>query len=135
LGLRYDGRVFAWGFNGHREGDIPPNAISGITQIGAGGYHSKALKDPDGDGVGEMIVWSQSLIPFLPHDNYNFIQVSGGGYSHAGLRSTGELACWGAGDQQLDDLTPAGNFGFVSAGDYSKHMAVGDPDQSYPTSP
>nr|MCQ3808312.1 S-layer homology domain-containing protein [Acidimicrobiia bacterium] len=106
-GLRTDGRVECWGFNGDGRADAPGGVFS---QVSAGGYHSCGLRTDGG-----VECWGLNGDGQVDAPGGVFSQVSAGGNHSCGLRIDGGVECWGRNaDGQAD--APGGVFSQVSAG-------------------
>jgi hypothetical protein len=109
LGLKQDGSIVAWGYNGDGECDVPePN--TGFTAIAAGEYHSLGLKQD-----GSIVAWGLNNHGQcnVPSPNSGFTAIAGGFYHSLGLKQDGSIVAWGDnGDGQLD--VPAHNTGFTA---------------------
>jgi alpha-tubulin suppressor-like RCC1 family protein len=109
-------QVAAWGvgqFNGQNANDygqtLVPNALTGVVQVAAGGYHSLALKD-DGtvvawgagngvEGLGAIQNYGQCSVPAgLTH----VVAIAAGGYHSLALTDQGKVIAWGAGTTNLN---------------------------------
>jgi alpha-tubulin suppressor-like RCC1 family protein len=126
LGIRSDGSLWAWGFNGNGElGDgtttnrQTPVIIGGGTwsQIAAGMTHSLGIKSD-----GTLWAWGSNIVgelgdgttinrtlPVQIGTASDWIQISAGGYYSLGLKSDGTLWGWGGnGSGTLGDGTSTG---------------------------
>jgi len=117
LGLKTDGSVVGWGWNGDGQINVPaPNA--NFLAIAAGAAHSLGLK-ADGSIVG----WGYNGFgqTTVPGPNASFVAVATG-YNHSlGLKSDGSIVAWGSNGFGQISL-PVPNSGFVAvaaAGDHS----------------
>ncbi|MFT4978244.1 MAG: alpha-tubulin suppressor-like RCC1 family protein, partial [Myxococcota bacterium] len=61
-------------------------------------YHSCALRDPDGDGLGEVVCWGSEYygeVTDTPEDT-DLVAVSTGYFSSCAIDVDGDLSCWGS---------------------------------------
>ena len=129
-GLRETGEIECWGWFSERY-DTPDGRFTSVS-MGLG--HACGLRD-----TGEIVCWGSYWACGLGTDGHcahsfdrsqaadtrtgSFSAVSAGGYHTCGLRTTGEIECWGArADGFFDDYdlgerdAPGGRFSAVSAG-------------------
>jgi hypothetical protein len=117
LGLKSDGAIVAWGYNGYGQCDVPaPNA--GFVAVAAGPAHSLGLRSD-----GTIVAWGD--LGSVPAPNADFVAVAAGGaageyswVSHSlGLRSDGTVVAWGCnGCGQCDVPAPNADFVAVAGG-------------------
>ena len=108
-------QVWAWGYNGDGETNVPPG-LSDVVAISGGRNHSLALNS-DGtvvawgyDGFGETNV---------PAGLNNVVAIDGGDYHNLALTSSGTVAAWGRNDEG-ETRVPVGlnNVVAIAAGGY-----------------
>src|SRR5208282_246292 len=108
-------QVWAWGYNGDGETNMPPG-LSDVVAISGGRNHSLALNS-DGtvvawgyDGFGETNV---------PAGLNNVVAIDGGDYHNLALTSSGTVAAWGRNDEG-ETRVPVGlnNVVAIAAGGY-----------------
>ena len=108
-GLRSDGSVACWGYNGDWNGQATPPSGS-FTSVSAGERHTCGLRSN-----GSVACWGYNGEGQAAPSAGSFVSVSAGGYHICGVRSDGSVACWGA--NRLGQATPpAGSFVSVSTG-------------------
>lgn len=117
MALRNDGMVFVWGDNSFGQGNIPQEALSGITAVSAGYFHNLALT-----AEGEVIAWGdntsgQCNVP--DEARYGVVSISAGQDHSLALKADGRLISWGgrAGKTQYDSSTIP-NLSKISAGGF-----------------
>jgi hypothetical protein len=106
--LKADGTVAAWGENTGAEGNwagqsIVPWGLTDVVAIGAGEYHSLAVRRN-----GKVMAWgdnSQGQCSVSP-ELTNVVAVAGGGGHSLALRADGTVAAWGADWNGQCDLSP-----------------------------
>ena len=95
----YPGNVWAWGDNEYGE-STAPLAITNISAIAAGEYHSVAVEDN-----GTVIQWGNNWGD-VPADLTNAVAVAAG-YEHSiALRSDGTVETWGATNSWANYVPP-----------------------------
>lgn len=112
--LTYDGRVYAWGQNDLGQTDIPINARTGISAIGAGGDFAVAVRND-----GTVVAWGfnrfgQTNVP----SGLNDVVAIDAGDAHAvALKRNGTVVAWG-GNWRGQATVPVGlrDVAAVSAG-------------------
>lgn len=115
LGLKADGSVVAWGFNGYGQCNVPaPNAD--FLAISAGGYFSLGLK-----ADGSIVAWGDNREGqcTVPAPNTGFIAVAGGNSHVLALRADGSIVAWGSNADSDGHVTgqcdiPTPNTGFIA---------------------
>jgi hypothetical protein len=138
LGLKADGSLYAWGYNGSGQigngtlaNQITPVKIGSATDwvaIAAGDSHSLGLradaklyawgKNLDGQ-LGDGTT-NQRLEPILADENLRWISIAAGGSHSAGTTSDGTVWTWGRnGDGQLGDGTTSSRTGEMEVGVFS----------------
>ncbi|MBN2445211.1 MAG: hypothetical protein JXO22_00670 [Phycisphaerae bacterium] len=128
LALRCDGKIVAWGDDtgdGRDYGQVTDTpTYPGFVAISAGRWHSLALYDPDGDGMGSLVAWGwddYGQVSDTPADD-DYVAVSAGYWHNVAMRADGSVVAWGVDeggwrDQGQVTDTPTGNdFVKVSAG-------------------
>ena len=89
LGVKADGAIVAWGYNGFGQCDVPvPN--SGFVAAAGGGYFSLGLKTN-----GSIVAWGDNGPGDPPAPNSGFVAVAAGMFHSLGLRvyPLGDLNC------------------------------------------
>jgi hypothetical protein len=82
LGLKQDGSVVAWGYNGEGQCTVPePNMF--FTAVAAGGLHSLGLKQ---DGSIVAWGWNDYGQCTVPEPNTGFAAIAAGWYHSLGLK-------------------------------------------------
>ena len=108
-GLRSDGSVACWGYNGDWNGQATPPSGS-FTSVSAGERHTCGLRSN-----GSVACWGYNGEGQATPSAGSFVSVTAGGYHICGVRSNGSVACWGY--NRFGQATPpAGSFVSVSAG-------------------
>lgn len=85
LGLKSDGTIIAWGYNGSGECNVPePNG--GFIAVAAGGDHSLGLKSD-----GTIVAWGKNSYGQcnVPSPNENFVAIAAGEAHSLGLKADG----------------------------------------------
>ena len=109
LGLREDGAVVGWGYNGGAQCDAPAGKFIAVS---AGGSHSLGLRE-DGTVVG----WGGNCQRQCDTPAGKFVDMGAGEFHSLGLREDGTVAGWGS-NQFGQCAAPAEKFVAVSAGGY-----------------
>ena len=130
LGLKPNGRVIAWGWNGSGQTNVPLT-LTNATAIAAGLRHSLALKSN-----GNVTAWGdsnfgQGSAPFFPT---NVMAIAAGWYHNLALKSNGTVVAWGAGTFQSSapffgqSMVPTNLSGVtaIAAGGYHSLALKGD---------
>jgi hypothetical protein len=119
LGLKSNGMIVAWGYNGYGQCDVPlPNVD--FVAVAAGELHSLGLRSD-----GTVVAWGrddegQCGVP-LP--NADFVGVAAGGFHSLGLKSNGMIVAWGSNSGgQCDVPLPNADFVAVVGG---RHHSLG----------
>jgi alpha-tubulin suppressor-like RCC1 family protein len=83
--------IFAWGFDGAGQTDVP-NGLANVVQVSAGGGHSLALK-PDGT----VAAWGDNTSGqiTIPGGLSSVVQVSAGSSHSLALKADGTVVAWG----------------------------------------
>ena len=115
LGLKQDGSIVAWGYNGDGECNVPePN--TGFMAISCGDYHSLGLKQD-----GSIVAWGLNNHGQcnVPEPNTGFVAIAGGQYHSLGLKQDGSIVAWGY-NAEGECNVPEPNTGFmaISCGGY-----------------
>ena len=86
------GGVMAWGLNSDGQTTIPAAALSGVTAIAGGRYHTIALKD------GAVLVWGRNANGLLtiPNVAQSGVTAIASGADHIITLKGGQIICWGA---------------------------------------
>jgi alpha-tubulin suppressor-like RCC1 family protein len=115
LGLKQDGSIVAWGYNGDGQCDVPePN--TGFTAIACGQFHSLGLKQD-----GSVAAWGLNNHGQcnVPEPNSGFIAIAGGQYHSLGLKEDGSIVAWGYNaDGECNVPEPNEDFIAISCGGY-----------------
>jgi fibronectin type 3 domain-containing protein/alpha-tubulin suppressor-like RCC1 family protein len=131
LALRYDGTVYAWGYNSSGQlGDGTKNysstplkvPVSGIVDIAGGGAHSLALKSD-----GTISAWGSNTYGQLGNTNNlsGVIAIAAGKYFSTALKNDGTVWAWGNNDYgQLGDGTYIQNTNPVQVKDLTGVIAI-----------
>ncbi len=87
-----EGTVVAWGSNNYGQSNIPAVALSGVTAMAAGGFHSLALKSD-----GSVIGWGRNSERQLniPAGLSDVTAIAAGGFHSLALKSDGTVVGWG----------------------------------------
>jgi alpha-tubulin suppressor-like RCC1 family protein len=86
-GLKADGSIVAWGYQGVGACDVPePN--TGFVVVAAGASHGLGVKED-----GSIVAWGFNNYGQcdVPEPNANFVAVSGGAYHSLGVRVDGTV--------------------------------------------
>ena len=92
LGIKADGTVVAWGYNGSCQCNVPAG-LTGVVAVAAGGNHSLALK-----ADGTVVAWGYngSGQCNVPAGLTGVVAVAAGWHYSLVLKSDGTVAGWGA---------------------------------------
>ena len=115
IALDVNGFVFAWGYNGFGECDVPE--YDDFTAIAAGGFYSLGLR-----ADGSIAAWGRDHVGQLdvPAGN-DFVTISAGDGHALALRADGTLAAWGwnsYGQCDVPDLPDNMRYVAIDAGTY-----------------
>lgn len=120
LGLKADGSVVAWGFNGQGRCNIPyPN--EGFVSVAAGASHSLGLK-----ADGSIVAWGDGGYGKChpPDPNSGFVAIAAGHNHSIGLKADGSIVAWGSNGFRQCNI-PSPNSGFVAiAADYTYSLGL-----------
>ena len=85
------GGVLAWGSNSEGQTTIPASALSGVSAIAGGGFHTIALKD------GAVLVWGSKYNRKLeiPTGAQSGVTAIASGANHIITLKGGQVICWG----------------------------------------
>ena len=89
LALTASGRVLAWGNNRFGQANVPVDALSGVTAIAAGSYHSVALKND-----GTIIQWGRVLTNVLATAQSGITAIAAGDFDTVALKADGGVLEW-----------------------------------------
>lgn len=125
LGLKADGSIEAWGWNGEGQCDVPePN--EDFMAIAAGAYHSMGLRSD-----GSIVAWGGNddgqCNP--PGQNRDFVAIAAGARHSLGLASSGKIWAWGW-DYWGQCMVPNPEEEFVAIGAGGGHSLGLKPDGS-----
>jgi alpha-tubulin suppressor-like RCC1 family protein len=110
LGLKSDGSIVAWGYNGYGECNVPsPNA--GFVAVAGGWDHSLGLKSD-----GSIVAWGADYAGQcnVPPPNTGFVAIAAGDLYSLGLKSDGSIVAWGGHNEHGECNVPSPNTGFVA---------------------
>jgi alpha-tubulin suppressor-like RCC1 family protein len=91
LGVKSDGTVTAWEYNGAERTDIPKN-LSFVVAVSAGLQHYLAVKKD-----GTVIAWGENALgqTDIPEGLFDVTAVSAGVFHSLALKKDGTVVCWG----------------------------------------
>ncbi|MBI2440297.1 MAG: hypothetical protein HYV35_02885 [Lentisphaerae bacterium] len=104
------GQVLAWGYNSDGQTDVPAEALSQVSAIAAGEYHTLVLKD------GEVIAWGGNGYGQcnVPAEALSGVSAIAAGHSYNLALKAGRVIAWGANDYGQGNV-PAEALSNVSA--------------------
>ena len=90
------GKVVAWGRNDMGQATVPPAALSGVTAVAGGWYHSLALKTD-----GSVVAWGnnwrdETTVPAAAQSGV--IAIAAGNSFSLALKANGTVVAWGNND-------------------------------------
>jgi len=127
LALTAEGRVVAWGYNGHGQTDVP-SGLSNVVAMAAGGNHSLALT-----AGGRVVAWGfnedgddhWSGQATVPSGLSNVVAVAAGALHSLALTAEGCVVGWGSnlddGDWSGQATVPGGLSNVVAIGAGGEH--------------
>ncbi|MDI9336809.1 MAG: T9SS type A sorting domain-containing protein [Alphaproteobacteria bacterium] len=120
LGLRKNGEVVGWGYNGEGQTNVP-STLKDVVQIAAGAIFSLALKSD-----GTLVGWGENNLGQLnfPANLNNVVQISSGRLASLALKTDGTVVGWGASGSQLIHIPANLNNVIQVANGYKHGMAL-----------
>ena len=93
LVVKSDGTVWAWGYNGYGQTNVPAG-LTNVVAIAAGGFHALALR-----ADGTVIAWGTNSYgqTNVPIGLSNVVAVAAGQWNSMALKADGTVVAWGAG--------------------------------------
>lgn len=118
LGIREDGSILAWGWDGRGACNVPlPN--SDFVAVSGGGFfsnHSLGLRSD-----GSVVAWGDNGWGQcdVPEPNSGFVAIAAGAAHSLGLKNDGSIAAWGQNNSgECNVPLPNADFRAVAAGYY-----------------
>ena len=112
-GIRTDGTLACWGWDGNREATPPTgrfSAVSASATGSTGGAHTCGIRSD-----GTLACWGWNKFGQTKVPTGRFTTISAGGAHTCGIRVDGTLRCWG-GNYSGQAISPDDRFTAVSAG-------------------
>ena len=109
LGVRTEGRIVCWGFDGSGQASAPEGEFAAVS---AGRWHSCGVRTD-----GRTVCWGSNDFGRASAPEGEFAAVSAGRWHFCGVRTDGTIVCWGSNDFGQASA-PEGEFAAVSAGDW-----------------